>query len=82
MAKIGAGYRGTVSKTRHGLKCQRWDSQFPHKHAHITSETHPNAGLEENYCRNPDRESSGPWCYTTSDNTRWDYCDVPLCKSK
>jgi len=32
-----------------------------------------------NYCRNPDNEPEGPWCYTTNASVRWDYCDVPGC---
>ena len=32
-----------------------------------------------NYCRNPDGDENGPWCYTVG-NKRWDYCDVPECK--
>ena len=31
-----------------------------------------------NYCRNPDNESNGAWCYTTS-GTRWEFCDIPAC---
>ena len=81
MTSKGGDFRGTISQTRKGLTCQRWDSQFPHRHMHITPETHPNDGLEENYCRNPDGEER-PWCYTASEGTRWDYCDVPLCQSK
>ena len=37
------------------------------------------AYLEENYCRNPDGESGGAWCYTTDPKVRWKYCDVPTC---
>ena len=32
----------------------------------------------ENYCRNPGQVVSSPWCYT--DDTKWEYCDVPVCK--
>ncbi|KAI8490048.1 hypothetical protein Bbelb_321180 [Branchiostoma belcheri] len=73
----GTTYRGTVSVTKRGKTCQRWDSQTPHGHTR-TAANHPASGLEQNYCRNPDGES-GVWCYTTDPNTTWDYCDVPLC---
>ena len=29
--------------------------------------------------RNPDGDS-GPWCYTTDPDKRWEYCDVPVCE--
>uniref|UniRef100_A0A8B9Z4V3 Kringle domain-containing protein n=1 Tax=Buteo japonicus TaxID=224669 RepID=A0A8B9Z4V3_9AVES len=45
-----------------------------------TPEKHPNAGLDENYCRNPDGDESGPWCYTTDPATRFDYCNIPECE--
>ena len=32
-----------------------------------------------NKCRNPRRDEVILWCYTTDNNTRWDFCDVPLC---
>uniref|UniRef100_A0A3Q3AT96 Kringle domain-containing protein n=1 Tax=Kryptolebias marmoratus TaxID=37003 RepID=A0A3Q3AT96_KRYMA len=32
-------------------------------------------GLENNYCRNPGNQKA-PWCYTTDQNTRWDYCKL------
>lgn len=36
--------------------------------------------LVENYCRNPDPwDSTGPWCYTTDPDVRWEYCHVPFC---
>ncbi|CAC5426857.1 PLG [Mytilus coruscus] len=34
---------------------------------------------EENFCRNPDNEPLGPWCYTTDPTKRWEYCNVSSC---
>lgn len=56
-----ADYRGKMAVTQSGLACQRWDSQLPHSHSR-TPGNRPSAGLEENYCRNPDGESMA-WCY-------------------
>merc|ERR1719396_265533 len=72
-----ADYRGTIATTISGRTCQRWDSNEPHSHSRKRA-NYPNAGLEENYCRNPDGEPSN-WCYTTDINKRWDFCYVPLC---
>jgi len=72
-----ADYRGTISETASGRECQRWDSQEPHKHSR-TRKNYPESGLNENYCRNPDGEDAA-WCYTTDENKRWEYCDVPFC---
>lgn len=33
-----------------------------------------------NYCRNPDGEPGGPWCYTNDRNKRWEYCNIPSCR--
>lgn len=37
--------------------------------------------LQRNYCRNPDSDKHGAWCYTDP-NTRlvWDYCKVKHCE--
>lgn len=38
------------------------------------------AGLEGNYCRNPDGDKHGPWCYTNNSAISWDYCSIKPCK--
>lgn len=40
----------------------------------------PTAGLEGNYCRNPDKDKHGPWCYTNNSAIPWDYCNVKPCE--
>uniref|UniRef100_A0A8C2Y6Y4 Plasminogen n=1 Tax=Coturnix japonica TaxID=93934 RepID=A0A8C2Y6Y4_COTJA len=73
---IGEDYRGTEAKTWRGIPCQKWAEKSPHN-PNFTPEKHPRAELEENYCRNPDGDVRGPWCYTTDPATRFDYCNIP-----
>ncbi|XP_072026526.1 inactive tyrosine-protein kinase transmembrane receptor ROR1-like [Amphiura filiformis] len=69
-------YRGTISVTISGKTCQKWTSQQPHKHVR-TPGNFPGTGLgDHNFCRNPDLELTGAWCYTTDNSTRWELCDV------
>ncbi|XP_066288232.1 plasminogen-like [Branchiostoma lanceolatum] len=74
----GVSYRGKVNVTSSGLACQRWDSQTPHHHFNTTADIFPQAGLQDNYCRNPNRDVK-PWCYTTDPLTRTEFCAVPTC---
>ncbi|XP_071226207.1 plasminogen-like [Salvelinus alpinus] len=78
---IGMDYRGTKSKTNSGKTCQRWASKYPHK-PNMTPSTHPKNDLESNFCRNPDGDSKGPWCYTTDPDTRWETCNVQNCSEE
>ena len=73
---LGRSYRGQVSTTFDGVKCQRWDRQKPHRHGFTDTD---GFGLgPHNYCRNPDGESA-PWCYTTDAEKRWDFCPIAKC---
>ena len=74
----GTEYRGIVSWTKNGLTCQDWDKQTLHTHSY-TSQRFPNAGLMNNYCRSPDNDPEGPWCFTDSASTRWEYCSIAFC---
>ncbi|VDI25850.1 Hypothetical predicted protein, partial [Mytilus galloprovincialis] len=73
----GANYGGNISKTRSGRTCQAWGVQTPQKHKFSKK-----LADQKNYCRNPDNEPHGPWCYTTDAKKRWEYCAIPYCKKK
>ncbi|XP_026068758.1 hepatocyte growth factor-like protein isoform X1 [Carassius auratus] len=76
--EIGKNYQGVVRKTRKGILCQKWSVNTPHK-TKINPKTHPDANLTDNYCRNPDGDRHGPWCYTTDPKTEFDYCAIKQC---
>ncbi|KAL4617936.1 hepatocyte growth factor-like [Arapaima gigas] len=74
----GENYRGKVDVTPSGIKCQRWDSQFPHNHSY-SPQNYKCKDLRENYCRNPNGADL-PWCFTTDPNVRWAFCtNIPRC---
>ncbi|KAM6470315.1 hepatocyte growth factor-like protein isoform 1-T1 [Liasis olivaceus] len=74
----GEDYQGTISKTRKGITCRKWKEQSLHTLQDI-SPLLPDVRLEQNYCRNPDNDSHGPWCYTMDPNTQFDYCAIKPC---
>lgn len=75
---IGTDYRGTKARTKTGITCQQWDSTTPHR-PNYTPQNNPRADLVSNFCRNPDEDKGGPWCYTNDRNKRWEHCNVPSC---
>lgn len=75
----GKNYMGNLSKTRSGLTCSMWDKNMEDLHRHIFWE--PDASkLNKNYCRNPDDDAHGPWCYTGNPLIPWDYCPISRCE--
>lgn len=36
--------------------------------------------MEENFCRNPDGDPGGPWCYTTDPAVRFQTCGIKSCR--
>ena len=70
---------GKVSVTQAGIDCQRWDSQHPHTHGYTDPARFADDTLADaaNYCRAPDGRTL-PWCYTTSADQRWNYCDIDM----
>lgn len=74
-------YRGSISITKFGDACKRWDETEEYQPGN-----HPEAGLEENFCRNPEGEyeKDAAWCFTEDPSKGyrdegWAYCDVQSC---
>ncbi|XP_030056733.1 prothrombin [Microcaecilia unicolor] len=74
----GLNYRGQISITKSGIDCQFWVSNFPHKTT-INNVSHPDEDLTENYCRNPNNSTKGPWCYTRDPTMKEEACAIPVC---
>jgi len=62
---LGLDYEGTLSVTKDSVTCLSWTSYYP--------------SLPSNYCRNPDNDPNGPWCFTAATGGSYGYCDIPLC---
>ena len=77
---LGREYIGRVSHTVSGRTCQWWTSNTPHvpDSAAQNDLNYPDGSrlAAKNYCRNPDSDPVGPWCYTTDPNVRWEKCNV------
>merc|ERR1711942_606488 len=54
-----------------GKECQKWSEDKPHKKNFSPEDKN------HNYCRNPDKDYDGLWCYTTDPETRWERCHQP-----
>jgi len=69
------GYRGCQDHSRNGNVCENWITAR-NNWARIVdgeSERFPDKGLgDHNFCRNPDHEPEGIWCWTA---TTWEYCN-------
>nr|XP_060634280.1 hepatocyte growth factor isoform X2 [Anolis sagrei ordinatus] len=74
----GANYKGTLSVTKSGIRCQAWNSTIPHEHNFLPS-SYRGKDLRGNFCRNPKGEEDGPWCFTSNPEKRYEVCDIPLC---
>ena len=81
--QLGREYMGTLSQTVNSRTCQSWASITPHvpNSASQNDANYPDGSREAamNYCRNPDSDTVGPWCYTTDPNVRWETCNLPSC---
>lgn len=56
-----SGYRGEQNKTISGKKCRPWNL----RQNQYKPENNPGHGLESNFCRNPDNDDGGIWCFTS-----------------
>ena len=75
----GLEYTGKVATTTNGKTCQQWALNTPHDHGMNTADYYPDSTVPDNFCRNPDKGTYGPWCYTTDPDDRWQVCNVKFC---
>ena len=71
----GRDYRGCQNFTKTGKTCQKWTSQYPHRHSRTPGRFLGKGLGNHNFCRNPDNEPGGIWCYTNLIHKRWEYCN-------
>ena len=77
----GTRYKGTINITKSGHACQNWLKKSPHEPNQNKVQGLIDENKDHNYCRNPDNDKEGPWCYTTAPNLRWEHCEIPECRS-
>ena len=70
----GRAYMGLQNTTRVGSPCRPWaessleqDADFPER----------NKTAARNFCRNPNADAKGLWCYISESDI--EYCDVDFC---
>lgn len=96
----GLEYQGTARNlTVGGIMsevCLRWEEIGGHGQAITGVETVGTSGISQNsarkvsrkdynYCRNIDRDPSGPWCYKSNWNgvqPNYFTCDIPICQTQ
>ncbi|XP_046386422.1 uncharacterized protein LOC124156127 [Ischnura elegans] len=73
----GYEYAGTLGRSASGFKCKSW-AKAAEK---IADEKFIDGSrkLAHSFCRNPNNDPRGPWCYTSNGDGKVDYCDIPLC---
>jgi len=84
-AANGEGYRGTsVTTSKSGRSCLPWNHfKLLHRFKPFYSpERLPYAGLDSNYCRNPN-DASEPWCYVAKPGGNYqEHCDIYPCEER
>lgn len=83
LSHLGLEYQGDISKTEGGIRCQSWSATIPvHKiDPSLTDDDFVDFSRKDakSYCRNPNKNPMGPWCYSMDPTLIDDTCAVPLC---
>ncbi|XP_069077795.1 prothrombin isoform X2 [Pleurodeles waltl] len=74
----GVLYSGTLAVTVSGLPCLAWQSKKALELSSTRKFTN-NVKLVENYCRNPDEDQEGVWCFVDHPEKTFEYCSLNYC---
>lgn len=74
----GQHYQGRLAVTIHGSPCLPWASSMA-KALSQDQDFSPAVPLVENFCRNPDGDEEGAWCYVGGKTGDFEYCDLQYC---
>lgn len=70
----GYKYDGELAQTNTGARCVNWravkDSKINPNFRKYEMKLRGTGGLEHAYCRNPDNDEGGPWCFTSISRTQ------------
>lgn len=74
----GRYYQGRQAVTALGSPCLGWASSQA-KALSKDQDFNPAVPLVENFCRNPDGDEEGAWCYVSEEPGGFEYCDLDYC---
>ena len=80
----GMDYNGKVNVTENYQTCMHWKNHFISKYTALKDNHFSDGSVDNalNYCRNPNNDGHGPWCFTSyysSSNFTASYCGIPIC---
>ena len=74
----GREYRGGLAVNTRGSRRLAWSSEQA-KALSKDQDFNPAVPLAENFCRNPDGDEEGAWCYVADQPGDFEYCDLNYC---
>nr|XP_013002919.1 prothrombin isoform X1 [Cavia porcellus] len=75
----GQHYQGRLAVTSQGAPCLPWASEQARSLSKGKGFS-PEVKLEENFCRNPNKDEEGAWCFVAGQNEDFQYCDLNYCE--
>ncbi|XP_068947197.1 prothrombin [Petaurus breviceps papuanus] len=76
----GRKYQGHIAVSISGAPCLPWASEQL-KPLLKENSFDPALSLDENYCRNPDGDEEGLWCFVAGNPIHPEYCQITYCDS-
>lgn len=73
----GRLYQGNLAVTTLGSPCLAWDSLSTKTQSKYEN-FDPEVKLVQNFCRNPDRDEEGAWCFVAQ-RPGFEYCSLNYC---